>query len=32
MSRNAQATVAEASWESYRNNFAQTVEAIAACQ
>jgi glycosyltransferase involved in cell wall biosynthesis len=32
MSRNAQATAAEASWESYRNNFAKTVEAIAACQ
>jgi alpha-maltose-1-phosphate synthase len=32
MSRNAQATAAEASWESYRSNFAETVEAIAACQ
>jgi glycosyltransferase involved in cell wall biosynthesis len=32
MSRKAQASAADASWESYRNNFAETVEAIAACQ
>jgi glycosyltransferase involved in cell wall biosynthesis len=32
MSRNAQATAAEASWECYRSNFRETVEAIAACQ
>ena len=32
MSHNAQATAAEASWESYRSNFRETVEAIAACQ
>jgi alpha-maltose-1-phosphate synthase len=32
MSRQAQARAAEASWESYRRNFAETVEAIAACQ
>jgi len=31
MSRDAQATAAEASWESYRSNFRETVEAIAAC-
>jgi hypothetical protein len=32
MSRKAQASAAEASWASYRSNFAETVEAIAACQ
>jgi glycosyltransferase involved in cell wall biosynthesis len=32
MSRKAQASAADASWESYRSNFAETVEAIAACQ
>jgi glycosyltransferase involved in cell wall biosynthesis len=32
MSRKAQARAAEASWESYRSNFAETLEAIAACQ
>jgi alpha-maltose-1-phosphate synthase len=32
MSRNAQATAADRSWESYRSNFAETVEAIVACQ
>jgi glycosyltransferase involved in cell wall biosynthesis len=32
MSRQAQASAAEASWESYRRNFREAVEAIAACQ
>ncbi len=32
MSRNAQATAAENSWESYRRHFAETVEAVIACQ
>jgi glycosyltransferase involved in cell wall biosynthesis len=32
MSQKAQASAAEASWESYRSNFSETVEAIAACQ
>jgi starch synthase len=32
MSRRAQASAAEASWESYRCNFREAVEAIAACQ
>jgi glycosyltransferase involved in cell wall biosynthesis len=32
MSRKAQASAAEASWESYRSNFRETVEAVAACQ
>jgi glycosyltransferase involved in cell wall biosynthesis len=31
MSRQAQATAAETSWESYRSNFREAVEAIAAC-
>jgi len=31
MSRNAQATAAEKSWESYRRNFAETVGAVVAC-
>ena len=31
MSRNAQATAAEKSWESYRSNFAEAVETIIAC-
>jgi len=31
MSRNAQATVAEKSWESYRRNFAENVGTVAAC-
>jgi glycosyltransferase involved in cell wall biosynthesis len=31
MSRNAQATAAEKSWESYRGNFAETVGAVVAC-
>jgi len=31
MSRNAQASAAEKSWESYRSNFAETVEAVVAC-
>jgi glycosyltransferase involved in cell wall biosynthesis len=32
MSRKAQASAAEESWESYRSNFAETVGAVAACQ
>jgi len=32
MSRKAQLSAAGASWESYRSNFAETVEAVAACQ
>jgi starch synthase len=32
MSRKGQASAAEASWASYRSNFAETVEAIAECQ
>jgi hypothetical protein len=32
MSRKAQASAAEESWESYRSSFRETVEAIAACQ
>jgi glycosyltransferase involved in cell wall biosynthesis len=31
MSRQAQATAAENSWKSYRDNFADTLEAVAAC-
>ena len=31
MSRNAHATAAEKSWESYRSNFGEAVRAIAAC-
>jgi alpha-maltose-1-phosphate synthase len=31
MSRNAQATAAQGSWESYRMNFAETVRAVVAC-
>lgn len=32
MSRNAQATAAVRSWESYRSNFAETVGTVIACQ
>jgi len=32
MSRNAQATAQENSWESYRANFADTLEAVVACR
>jgi glycosyltransferase involved in cell wall biosynthesis len=32
MSRKAQARAAAASWESYRSNFRETLEAVAACQ
>jgi hypothetical protein len=32
MSRKAQASAAEESWESYRRKFAETVEAVVACQ
>jgi len=32
MSRNAQATAADRSWESYRRNFAETVGTVVACQ
>jgi hypothetical protein len=31
MSRNAQATAAEKSWESYRANFAETLRAAVPC-